>query len=87
MSVLKLVKSGGIMGKPISASTEVNMTENALYDALMEIEKERNPLARDAFSFTAYIGEEDEGVRINPNKAKGKLGQAIKQLLKELKAD
>lgn len=87
MSKLKLVKSGGIMGKPISATTEVKMTENELYDELMEIEKERNPLARDAFSFTAYIGEEDEGICINPNKAKGKLGQALKQLLKELRAD
>ncbi len=88
MSTLKLVQSGGLAGKPRRATTEIDITENDLYDALKEIEKESNPLERDAFSYTAHIGNEpdEDGIKINPEKAKAKLKRALNDLIKNLKA-
>ncbi|MBX7107761.1 MAG: hypothetical protein K1X61_03835 [Chitinophagales bacterium] len=83
MSKIKLVESGGIMGKSRSAQTEVNMTAAEIKAALEGAKAQVNPLARDACTYTVFI-DNSAGIMVDPNKVKAKTGRILRRLMDDL---
>ncbi|MBK9733107.1 MAG: hypothetical protein IPO83_17785 [Chitinophagaceae bacterium] len=83
MSKIKLVESGGMMGSKRSAEDDVNMSAAEIKAALTAIKAEANALSRDGFTYSVFA-EGVDGIAIDPNKAKGKIGRILKRLMDDL---
>lgn len=83
MSKIKLVESGGLMGRSRSAQTEVNMTAAEVKTALEAAKTEVNPLARDACTYTVFV-DGSGGIMVDPNKVKAKTGRILRRLMDDL---
>ena len=86
MTTLKLVQSGGMLGKARSAEMQVDMNESQLISSFEKLLVIDNGMARDAFSFTVYIGDDEEvnGIKIDPEKAHGRIKRMLTLLMEKL---
>ena len=83
MSKIKLVESGGLMGRSRSAETEVNMPAAEIKAALESAKAEVNPLARDACTYTVFV-DGGKGIMVDLNKVKTKTGRILRRLMDDL---
>ncbi len=84
MTKIKLIESGGIMGKTRSASLEFKLTEEDLKKIKNSRKKIMNPHIRDEIHYTLVIDDTDEVV-ITPHEVKGVTKLVMSKLEKKLK--
>jgi hypothetical protein len=83
MITIELLRSGGFMGRPASASGQFDIDEAVLVAKLNEAGREPNPMARDDFYYTMVINGKQFDV--DAGKLKGDLKKIFTKLENKLK--
>ena len=85
MTKLTLIRAGGLLGKPLSASKTIRVDETKLLQELAHLKVEKNKVARDNLSYTIVVNDNHAFV-IARDQLEGKLLAHITQLEDQLKA-
>lgn len=83
MTKIKLTRSGGFMGKTLSAETDTDIDEKEIKEIIKSSVKIKDKKVRDDFNYIISIND-GEGITIDPDKVKsGKLKSIIENELKK----
>jgi hypothetical protein len=85
MTKLKLIQTGGFLGKKLSASTETDLPESTILKALEAATPRKNLLARDAFNYALIVN--GKLFSIEPNAIGELLEPVINELMDSLVAE
>ena len=84
MIKIQLNRSGGLLGKTLQSTREVDMSESQIIKTLQEVTPEKNTLARDSFHYSITIND-NQTLPIDITRLKGELRKLVNELDKSLK--
>lgn len=88
MTKLKLIRSGGFIGKTLSSETETDIEADEIKRIVSDAEALSNPEARDALNYKLIINDTDEySIDITKIKSEDVKGIIENELVKNLKSE
>lgn len=85
MTKIQLNRSGGFLGKRLQATSDVDLSQEEMLEALQKAAPEKNPLARDAFHYSVTIND-NVTLPVDIELLEGNLREVVTSLQKNLKA-